>query len=177
MSAAGEAGNNASDNHILENIFARAGVHSVLEHDELMDRIQPKIQAAEREASRIATNAAEALRRSSEITQKAALGTVTWTGKSGLAGKVQERENARMRGRPRTEIFPKEKIERQLVVFFERRGGKVVSKDITDHFNPLLPDTESAIGDFKQLLKEVADFSRDDKIWSLKTRPGSSRMV
>jgi len=174
-----DGGSGASEKNILESIFARAGVHSILQHDDLMERIQPQIQAAEREATRIATSAAEILRKSSEIAQKAALGTVTWTGRAGTAGKTDAltkkpgvRGRAGRDGTPggggHTQSFPKERIGRQLVAFFERKGGKAVSKDVTDHFNPLLPGTEDAIGEFKNLLKEVAEFDKQRKIWTLK---------
>src|SRR5436190_22209103 len=84
---------------LLESLFSRAGVHSILEHDEIMDRARTNMTMIEHEASRIASSAARALEESSRLAQQASLGTATWTGRSGSAGKgkvlaSQQKSNA-----------------------------------------------------------------------------------
>ncbi|KAK9463056.1 SNF2 family N-terminal domain-containing protein, partial [Lipomyces oligophaga] len=75
------------DQAVMEGLFARSGVHSALEHDEIMNSSRPDAVLVDREASRIANEAAQALRESRRATRHAALGTPTWTGKYGRAGR------------------------------------------------------------------------------------------
>lgn len=75
------------DDRILEGIFANAGVHSTLEHDAVMEASRPDTILVEREASRIAAQAVHALRESRKATRQAQIGTPTWTGRFGSAGR------------------------------------------------------------------------------------------
>ena len=94
-----EEDRNASDNNdhasnrIMEGIFSRAGVHSALEHDQIVNgkrvvRADPRIIDAE--AKRVAHEAAEELRRAGETARSVPIGTPTWTGQSGIAGRPAE---------------------------------------------------------------------------------------
>jgi DNA excision repair protein ERCC-6 len=88
----GEAGTN-SESRIMEGIFARSGVHSALEHDQIVNgkravRADPKI--IEAEAKRVAAEAAEELRRAGEAARSVPIGTPTWTGQLGVAGRPEE---------------------------------------------------------------------------------------
>lgn len=92
--------NNGSESRIMEGIFSRTGVHSALEHDHIVNgkrvvRADPKI--IEAEAKRVAAEAAEELRRASEAARSVPIGTPTWTGQSGIAGRPEER--------PRSSVF------------------------------------------------------------------------
>ena len=92
--------NNGSETRIMEGIFSRAGVHSALEHDHIVNgkrvvRADPKI--IEAEAKRVAAEAAEELRRASEAARSVPIGTPTWTGQSGIAGRPEEQ--------PRSSVF------------------------------------------------------------------------
>ncbi|KAK9365350.1 SNF2 family N-terminal domain-containing protein [Lipomyces kononenkoae] len=77
----------ASDEGIMQSLFAKSGVHSALEHDEIMNASRPDAVLVEREASRIASDAARALRDSRRATRVADVGTPTWTGRFGTAGR------------------------------------------------------------------------------------------
>ncbi|KAL4746375.1 hypothetical protein BDW72DRAFT_185005 [Aspergillus terricola var. indicus] len=88
----GESGIN-SESRMMEGIFARSGVHSALEHDQIVNgkrviRADPKI--IEAEAKRVAAEAAEQLRRAGEAAKSVPIGTPTWTGQFGVAGKPEE---------------------------------------------------------------------------------------
>ncbi|KAF5855669.1 hypothetical protein ETB97_008819 [Aspergillus alliaceus] len=81
------------ESRIMEGIFARSGVHSALEHDQIVNgkrvvRADPKI--IEAEAKKVAAEAAEELRRAGEAARSVPIGTPTWTGQFGLAGKPEE---------------------------------------------------------------------------------------
>lgn len=75
------------EDRILENIFAQSGVHSALKHDEIVDCSKQEHSLVSREAERIAAEAAAALKRSRLAARNTGVGTPTWTGKFGLAGK------------------------------------------------------------------------------------------
>ncbi|KAL4889869.1 SNF2 family N-terminal domain-containing protein [Aspergillus ambiguus] len=82
-----------SEARIMQGIFARSGVHSALEHDQIVNgkrviRADPKI--IEAEAKRVAAEAAEELRRAGEQARNVPIGTPTWTGQFGLAGRPEE---------------------------------------------------------------------------------------
>ncbi|KAB8278318.1 SNF2 family N-terminal domain-containing protein [Aspergillus minisclerotigenes] len=81
------------ESRIMEGIFARSGVHSALEHDQIVNgkrvvRADPKI--IEAEAKKVAAEAAEELRRAGEAARSVPIGTPTWTGQFGLAGRPEE---------------------------------------------------------------------------------------
>lgn len=78
----------AGDEGLLEGLFAKAGVHSTLEHDAVMDASRPDTVLMEREATRIANQAAAALKESRREARRHKIGTPTWTGRFGKAGKL-----------------------------------------------------------------------------------------
>lgn len=76
------------EGRLMESLFSNAGVvHSMLQHDEIMDLSQQELSLVEKEASRVAKEAADALKRSRMLARKTAVGTPTWTGKFGVAGR------------------------------------------------------------------------------------------
>ncbi|KAF9884396.1 hypothetical protein FE257_001796 [Aspergillus nanangensis] len=82
-----------SEARLMQGIFARSGVHSALEHDQIVNgkrvvRADPKI--IEAEAKRVAAEAAEELRRAGEAARSVPIGTPTWTGQFGVAGRPDE---------------------------------------------------------------------------------------
>ncbi|KAL1609897.1 DNA repair protein rhp26 [Paraconiothyrium brasiliense] len=84
-----------SDSHLMSSIFAKSGVHSVLEHDTIMNTTaagrKRKVQAdpafVQREAKRQAAVAAEQLKKSMEEARRTPVGVPTWTGTHGEAGR------------------------------------------------------------------------------------------
>ncbi|EMD89287.1 hypothetical protein COCC4DRAFT_60832 [Bipolaris maydis ATCC 48331] len=84
-----------ADSRLMSTIFAKTGVHSVLEHDAIMNSTaggrKRKVQAdpayIQREAKRQAALAAEQLKKSMEEARNVPAGTPTWTGQFGQAGR------------------------------------------------------------------------------------------
>ncbi|KAH0615032.1 uncharacterized protein H6S33_000668 [Morchella sextelata] len=76
----------------MESIFGGSGVLSALEHDTVMNASNTQVNFAEKQATKVAEAAAKALRESIRTTQAASIGTVTWTGKFGSAGKEENKE-------------------------------------------------------------------------------------
>ncbi|KAK8192764.1 DNA repair protein rhp26 [Zalaria obscura] len=82
-----------NDDRVLSSIFARTGVQSALEHDAIINgrkviRADPEIIA--REAKRVAAQAARELQRSADLARSVPIGTPTWTGTYGSAGRPEE---------------------------------------------------------------------------------------
>ena len=91
-----------SEARIMEGIFARSGVHSALEHDQIINgkkilTADPKI--IEREAKRVATEAANELKKAGEVAKSVPMGTPTWTGQFGTAGRPSSITSQRVAGR------------------------------------------------------------------------------
>lgn len=87
----GEAAN--SEARVMEGIFARSGVHAALEHDQIVNgkrviTADPKI--VEKEAKRIAAEAAKELKKAGEAARHVPVGTPTWTGQYGTAGRPEQ---------------------------------------------------------------------------------------
>jgi DNA excision repair protein ERCC-6 len=92
----GEEGDKTQkEDRVLSSIFARTGVHSALEHDDIMNggkktlRADPEIIA--REAKRVAAQAARDLQRSAAVARTIPAGVPTWTGQVGSSGRPEER--------------------------------------------------------------------------------------
>lgn len=86
-----------SEARLMEGIFARSGVHSALEHDQIINgklvpTADPKI--IEKEAKKVAAQAASELRRAGELARQVPIGTPTWTGEFGSAGRPEPRPSS-----------------------------------------------------------------------------------
>ncbi|KAL2136355.1 hypothetical protein VTI74DRAFT_4187 [Chaetomium olivicolor] len=78
------------EDRLMEGIFARSGVHSAVEHDEIINgkkTVKADRKILQQEANRIAAQAALSLRRAGEQARTVPIGTVTWTGEVGEAGR------------------------------------------------------------------------------------------
>ncbi|QSS48767.1 DNA repair and recombination protein RAD26 [Histoplasma capsulatum var. duboisii H88] len=82
-----------SEARLMEGIFARSGVHSALEHEQIINgkrviKADPKI--IEAEAKKVAAEAARELLRAGELAKSIPVGTPTWTGQFGVAGRPED---------------------------------------------------------------------------------------
>lgn len=91
--AASAAATKTDEQNLMANLFAGTGVVSSLEHDSIIhassSSSSPK-NPLERQAIKVAQAAAKALRESIKATQGARIGTVTWTGRKGDAGREKD---------------------------------------------------------------------------------------
>jgi len=92
---ANEEGGANSEARMMEGIFARSGIHSAVEHDAIIDGKSARKVVAdpimiEKEAKRVAAEAAKELRRAGEVARTVPIGTPTWTGQVGVSGRPQE---------------------------------------------------------------------------------------
>ncbi|TQN68806.1 DNA repair and recombination protein RAD26 [Colletotrichum shisoi] len=177
------------EKRITESLFSRT-VESAYEHDQIMNgkkRVQADPAMNQREAGRVAAQAAAALRRAGEVARRTPIGTVTWTGEVGEAGRpvAQRRRGgassstimsslADRQGLSRPASGPssrsvtpggvdknlKEKDFIPLIqTFVRRQGGKAPSKMVVDHFNPYCQKPKQ-IEEFKSALAKVAVLSK-----------------
>ncbi|MCJ1277680.1 hypothetical protein MMC21_005494 [Puttea exsequens] len=99
--AASRNGNN-SEARVMEGIFARSGVQAALEHDQILDgkkRVSADPGMIEAEARRMAAEAAEELKKASDGARNVPVGTPTWTGQYGSAGRPEHQQRRLGRGR------------------------------------------------------------------------------
>ncbi|KAL8832174.1 MAG: hypothetical protein Q9170_004991 [Blastenia crenularia] len=120
-----------SEARVMEGIFARAGVHSALEHDQILNgkrviAADPKI--IEREARKVAAEAAKELKKAGDVARTVPVGTPTWTGQFGSAGRPEEqtisRGFSRGRGGPASSIILAGLQNRQLGGTMNGTGAK-----------------------------------------------------
>lgn len=91
-----------SEARVMEGIFARSGVQSALEHDQIVNgkkiiTADPKM--IEKEAKRVASEAAKELKKAGEAARNVPVGTPTWTGHFGRAGRPEQEQRGFGRGR------------------------------------------------------------------------------
>eukprot|EP01135_Chromosphaera_perkinsii_P008600 Nk52_evm42s1401 gene=Nk52_evmTU42s1401 len=94
------------DDLILEELFKSAGIHSALKHDTIVDSANQETILVEKEAERIAKEAADALKLSRQACRQMSVSTPTWTGKSGLSG-AQSQPKKRFGQVSSSRILPK----------------------------------------------------------------------
>ncbi|NWH76106.1 ERCC6 protein, partial [Piaya cayana] len=75
-----------NDDYVLEKLFKKSGVHSVMKHDAIMEASSADHVLVEAEANRVAQDALRALKVSRQRCLGATSGVPTWTGMSGLSG-------------------------------------------------------------------------------------------
>lgn len=93
---------NPSDARVMEAIFARSGVHSALEHDQIVQgkkAVRADPQIIEKEARRVAAEAANELKKAGDAAKNVPPGTPTWTGQFGTSGRPLPAVSGRGRGR------------------------------------------------------------------------------
>lgn len=100
--AAASNGAANSEARVMEGIFAKSGVQSALEHDQIVNgkkviTADPKM--IEKEAKRVAAEAAKELKKAGEAARDVPVGTPTWTGQFGTAGRPEQQQRGLGRGR------------------------------------------------------------------------------
>ncbi|KAF7862903.1 uncharacterized protein EAF02_010452 [Botrytis sinoallii] len=176
---------NNEESRLMEGIFARSGVHSALEHDQIINgkmKVAADRGMIEREAKKIAAESATALRRAGEAARSIAPGTVTWTGEYGSAGRptnvrrgagpssssvlssLSNRQgitqpSSSSSSRAATPNRPagrqRHDFAKMIVDFIKRMGGSVPSQAVVNHFNRYCT-SDRVTAEFKHTLTEVA---------------------
>ena len=91
-----------SEARVMEGIFARSGVQAALEHDQIINgkkAVTADPAIIEKEAKRVAAEAAKELKKAGEVARNVPVGTPTWTGQFGTAGRPEQQQRGFGRGR------------------------------------------------------------------------------
>ncbi|XP_055986398.1 DNA excision repair protein ERCC-6 [Sorex fumeus] len=135
----------SNDDYVLEKLFKKSGVHSVMRHDAIMDGASPDYVLVEAEANRVAQDALKALKLSRQRCLGALSGVPTWTGHRGGSGaptgvksRFGQKKNSRF-SLPHPSTSPKEKCQDGLT----KKDGK---DHISEHFSGKSENAESSSG-------------------------------
>ncbi|KAG7290207.1 hypothetical protein NEMBOFW57_000205 [Staphylotrichum longicolle] len=186
----GSAAPTNEEDRLMEGIFAKSGVHSALEHDEIINgkkTVKADRKMLQQEADRIAAQAAISLRRAGEQARSVPIGTVTWTGEVGEAGRPANIRRGRggpgsagilagvanrqglgtgspggsrsgTPGAAEQNLRAKD-FEKMIPAFIKRHNGQAPSKLLVDHFNQFCSGPRQA-DQFKIALGKVAKMEK-----------------
>ncbi|KAF1959734.1 hypothetical protein CC80DRAFT_514206 [Byssothecium circinans] len=92
-----------SDAALMSGIFAKSGVHSIVEHDQIVNGSNKRHNGLsqsliQHEAKRQAAKAAAELKKNLDLAQRAPIGVATWTGTNGELGRPRTPSPPRARG-------------------------------------------------------------------------------
>ncbi|KAG8676657.1 DNA repair protein rhp26 [Fusarium poae] len=187
------------EKRMLEGIFAKS-VNNAYDHEAIVNgpqKPQADISILQDEANQVARQAAAHLRQAGDEARRVPIGTVTWTGEVGQAGRPGAN---RRRGGPSSAGIMSNLADRQgldtgsgrssrsgtpgldknlkskdfvamIKTFINRHNGRVPSKMLVDHFNPYCPGKKQS-DEFKSALDKVAVLNKTGGagrgIWTLK---------
>ncbi|KAJ8905734.1 hypothetical protein NDN08_002239 [Rhodosorus marinus] len=172
------------DASILQNLFESEGLHSTINHDHILQAGETSVdmQVIEHEATRIAREAARALRESRRERLQQSVAVPTWTGRSGDAGrptfgrrvgsgggrasKILDKIKERNTGAPRQQMDANVELIGKIRDFLTSKGGSAATIDLVNHFKDTVPGKQMVT--FKELLKRVARISKSGPTGSSK---------
>ncbi|GEQ71302.1 hypothetical protein JCM33374_g4984 [Metschnikowia sp. JCM 33374] len=148
------------ENRIMEGIFSNAGVvHSTLKHDEVVESSHQEVSLIEREATRVAKEAADALKKSRMLARKKAIGTPTWTGKFGTAGRFGPPKKASILGKMPSQNPPQaDPLSSSSILKGFREGNTSVVGVGGTSFKKKKGDQADAKQDKEGLLKHLVEY-------------------
>uniref|UniRef100_I3JT48 DNA excision repair protein ERCC-6 n=1 Tax=Oreochromis niloticus TaxID=8128 RepID=I3JT48_ORENI len=183
-----------SDDYVLAKLFKKSGIHSVMQHDTIIESSNPDYVLVEAEANRVAQDALKALKISR---QQCRLGegaesdsNSTPLSSSSLLARMKARNHLSMPSRgeePEEEeedasgaagslpaAPPTEHDEllvdlRNFVAFQASVDGQATTQEVLEYFKPRLTQEQAPV--FRELLRSICDFHRtsgQEGIWRLK---------
>lgn len=170
------------NDEILQGIFSKSGVHSTLQHDELIESGNQEVSLVEKEAKKVANEAAEALRQSRKLTRKNAIGTPTWTGRFGLAGKFGPKKGKKSaisstsiiaglksaKEAVPSEVDDKQDTMKKLIDFLQKQPNNFGSSNDILKSLKLKVQKDSEMILMRSMLREICDWDGVAKGWKLK---------
>lgn len=174
---------------LLEGIFAKAG--GSLKQDAVSNVARPDTMFMQREAERIANQASATLKKSRQEAQKAKIGTPTWTGRAGIAGKklktsrassqlmdnLRKQKELETRARDTRALAPSTlsknvDILQRVHEFLEKQpNNEASSAEIVSACSLSINGTQEVLN-LRQMLRKIADWV--DKKWRLKEPEGAA---
>ncbi|KAF2863796.1 hypothetical protein K470DRAFT_254688 [Piedraia hortae CBS 480.64] len=175
----------ASDDRILNSIFARSGVQSAVEHDSLVSgktRIRADPVIIEQHAKRVAAQAARELAKAGEVAKTVPAGVPTWTGQVGVAGRAgpssasvfaglaaagvgrdattKDAGANAAAGRDANATAPRGKGFLAMIRdYLKANGGSVYTQMLIDHFSRFC-GSQQRTAEFREMLREIATLEK-----------------
>ncbi|NXX90220.1 ERCC6 protein, partial [Centropus bengalensis] len=147
-----------NDDYVLEKLFKKSGVHSVMKHDAIMEASSADYVLVEAEANRVAQDALRALKVSRQRCLGAASGVPTWTGMSGLSGapsgmksRFGQKRNSMLLSSRTTCASPVRKCKDVRTV----KKEKVKKLNSSEHFDGKSGESSSSALDSSSLLAKM----------------------
>jgi len=183
-----------SEARIMESIFARSGVHSALDHDHVVNgrrALTADPHMIEREAKRVATEAAKGLQKAQELARSVPVGTATWTGQFGSAGRpalgagrgrggpasggvlanLRQRQGTNGSVNTNGGVNDRSRVYMKMIrAYITRMGGKVYTRMLIDQFRRQC-ETDEKAEIFQAVLKTIAVVEKGSSgrgAWTLK---------
>ncbi|KAI9596094.1 SNF2 family N-terminal domain-containing protein [Syncephalis fuscata] len=152
--------NQSAEDELLQQLFSMSGVKSIIKHDTIADANNQEASLIEKEAALIASHAAAALKEAGE--EKVKRFGVTIKGKRGNAGPSSSAllNNLRQNNVSENKKQELSGLMKELQQYLVRQNGRAQSQQLVAAFQDKIKQGESLI--FRKLLKEIADFERDD---------------
>ncbi|KAI9683093.1 MAG: hypothetical protein M1829_005884 [Trizodia sp. TS-e1964] len=163
----GEAETQANNEaRIMEGLFARSGIYSVHEHDEIINgkrKITADPEIISKEAKKIAAKSAQSLVEAGKIAKTIPIGTVTWTGEAGVTGKPEVASLSNS-----NKARKKLRLKGLIKGYFLAHEGVVYSQMILNHFQHMCETADD--GEiFYEALNELATLEKGSS-----SQPGAS---
>jgi hypothetical protein len=179
----------------IEEIFSSSGVLSSLEHEHLVGATSEDMSTTGKYAAQIAEGARKRLEESVQVTQTVPIGTVTWTGRSGTAGKQEPPKRAsasallgklkgktvdigggwggspypyeRVNGKP---PVPEGPLRSKMLELFEQKRGSVTTETIKKWCRARHIDQRNLdkAAEMKTVLREIAKLDKATHTWWLR---------
>uniref|UniRef100_A0A8D0ABM0 DNA excision repair protein ERCC-6 n=1 Tax=Sander lucioperca TaxID=283035 RepID=A0A8D0ABM0_SANLU len=184
-----------SDDYVLAKLFKKSGIHSVMQHDSIMESSNPDYVLVEAEANRVAKDALKALkvsRQQCRLGEGAESDSISAPlSSSSLLAKMKARNYLSMpssqreeaeeeedgSGAPGTSSPPPPPTEhdellvdvRNFIAFQANVDGQASTQEVLEYFKPRLTEKQAPV--FRELLRSICDFQRtsgQEGIWRLK---------
>ncbi|SCU91365.1 LAME_0E12222g1_1 [Lachancea meyersii CBS 8951] len=182
-----EEGSRNEDDRLMD-VLSGGNVEGAKSHASVVEfHSRPSDDIISKEATRIAEDAVAALRKSRKVTKNFEVGTPTWTGKFGTAGRVKKKKavgtslgsaailsNLRKKEQVNEENFTDKRREEAAKTmegirsfFLTKPAFAAKSVEIVEHMGIKLTAKEDIIK-IRALLKQIATFQPTDGRWTLK---------
>ena len=174
-----EASKAGDESRVVDGILATSGVKSALEHDIIVNGkvvLQGDRDVIEREAKRVAAHAAKELQKAEKAARQVPVGTPTWTGEVGVAGRPDAPYRVPGAGRGPTTSnslvpgLPPANLLTQIRDFIRQHNNEVRSQMLVDHFGHACRNSYQT-AQFKEMLDQIATLEKAGRMrgkWVLK---------
>ena len=171
----------SGERKFIEEIFSHNSVVNSLEHDHAVNAGNNDRTSTDAYVRKIAEEAARRLQESIAATSGAAVGTVTWTGRNGSAGRDPPRPSAsgllqKLKGQqgrttsPAGRAGPVVPLRTQMLNLFQGNTGKLPTSELKKWCRDVGIDNRAPekAKEMRAILKDIARLDKETHMWNLK---------